>query len=288
MNKILLSLVFCVAALGQPAPPFIPGGGGGGSVGPVNTVQSSNGSGGFINSGCTASSGAMFCTGGYTSSGPFLTGGLHQTTPGSNPPANSDNLFFDSANSDHLTRLNSSGVTSDIENRPIKDIHYVTFSNVNISNSPYPVSLVGNTVSTTRGGYVPNALSSNGDGMAPMLLSGGTTDFFNFFVVNPSTLSQIDFQLYYGASNNITSNATLTAQLYCLNPGTAWPGGWTAASSSSTNTLTNTAGTLGITTFTNISLPTSCTGMMILNITRGGSYSFNIYYFYGFYTATHT
>lgn len=45
------------------------GGGGSSSVGSANAIQASNGSGAFLDSGCTGASGAMSCPNGFTSSG---------------------------------------------------------------------------------------------------------------------------------------------------------------------------------------------------------------------------
>jgi hypothetical protein len=95
------------------------GAGGSPSVGAANAVQASNGSGLFLDSGCTAAAGVMNCTGGFSSGTPFGPSGLWRTAASvPTPAANSYALFFDSANSGHLSRMDPSRTVIDLQPGP--------------------------------------------------------------------------------------------------------------------------------------------------------------------------
>lgn len=85
-------------------------GGGGGAVGAVNHIQTSDGSGGFVDSGGTLSSGTLD-TGGSA----FQATGAHEAAP-SSPAATKSTMYLDSGNSDHFSRKDSSGNVFDLEN----------------------------------------------------------------------------------------------------------------------------------------------------------------------------
>jgi hypothetical protein len=68
---------------------------GGSSTGAANAVQTADGAGGFLDSGCTATGGAMSCSAGYSSSGPYSSSGATSAKPAA--PVSSSLLgWFDS------------------------------------------------------------------------------------------------------------------------------------------------------------------------------------------------
>lgn len=90
------------------------GGGGGSAAGAANAVQSTNGSGAFTDSGCTASSGTMTCSGGFVSgtSGVGIVTLLEGTAPGAGTNAGEHNLYFDSADSKLKSHENGGSVVT--------------------------------------------------------------------------------------------------------------------------------------------------------------------------------
>jgi hypothetical protein len=69
-------------------------GGGGTSAGSNGAVQTANGLGGFLDSGCTATGGAMTCSAGFTSTGPYSATGATTTLPAA-PAVGSITEWFD-------------------------------------------------------------------------------------------------------------------------------------------------------------------------------------------------
>src|SRR5215831_17019217 len=108
MIKNLLILLFTGVAWCQPAPPGNQGGGNGSpSQGPVDTVQTSDGSNKFKNSGCTAVGGKGTCPNGFEGGTIFKEEGVHQSAAGytiTAPTTNKSAIVFDTDNHDILTR----------------------------------------------------------------------------------------------------------------------------------------------------------------------------------------
>lgn len=84
------------------------------AAGAANAVQSSNGTGGLLDTGCTAVTGVETCPNGFSTSGPFQGTGPHQSL-GSSPPSGSDTIYYNPTVSDHLTRRDSAGLDHDLE-----------------------------------------------------------------------------------------------------------------------------------------------------------------------------
>lgn len=106
----------CIAGIWQQ----IGGNGSGSSPGGANTAVQFNNSGAFggdaTNYSYNSSTHQLNVSGGYTSTGPLTITGAHQVCSSVTTPASgNDTLCLDSANSDHLSRKDSSGIVHDIE-----------------------------------------------------------------------------------------------------------------------------------------------------------------------------
>lgn len=90
----------------------VAGGGGSSSVGSANAVQSSNGAGAFLDSGCTAVSSVMTCSGGFQagSSGIGILDLLEGTAPGANGVPSHHNAYINASNSTFETHENGGTV----------------------------------------------------------------------------------------------------------------------------------------------------------------------------------
>lgn len=127
------------------------GGGGSSSDGSDGAVQTADGAGGFTDSGCTAASGALVCSGGITSgtSGTGVLTLLEGTAPGAGSNSGEHNLYFDSTGSLLKSHENGGSVVT----------YYSTANSAPISSG---VSGLGTGVATalavnnnSAGGYSP-------------------------------------------------------------------------------------------------------------------------------------
>lgn len=89
------------------------------SIGAIHANQSSDGSGGFLDNGCTTASATENCSGGFTTGGAFYAAGPHQTPPTALGGVSSIG-FFNTSNLDHYTREDPAGLLHDLE--PIRRI----------------------------------------------------------------------------------------------------------------------------------------------------------------------
>lgn len=182
-------------------------GSGGSAAGGANAVQTGNGSGTFTDSGCTASSGTMTCSGGFISgtSGVGIITLLEGIAPGAGTNAGEHNLYFDSADSKLKSHENGGSV--------------VTYATLAGTETLTNKTLTSPTLTTPDLGTPSSGTLTNTTGFPLANLAGAGTGVLTF-LATPTSANLISAVTNETGSGNLVFSTSPTLTTPTINTGT--------------------------------------------------------------------